>query len=195
MKKVRIFSIVLFVLSVAVFASFKLYEKVNTDNKPPVITFESEELKLSVKAEEAALLQGVTAEDNRSGDLSDQVLVEKVSSFVGDGVRVVTYAVADEYGNVTKKERNLQYTDYKDPEILLTRELTFALGENVDVLEYVKAQSVLDGDLTDRIKYTMETAIDTTIAGTYPVEFSVMDSAGKTVYLAVEVKIVNPVVN
>ena len=47
----------------------------------------------------------------------------------------------------------------------------------------ITADSVLDGDLTSNIKYSLEKTVNTQAAGEYPIEFRVMDSGGNTVYL------------
>lgn len=93
------------------------------DKKPPVVSCDSSELKVSVKAKD--LLKGVTAKDSRSGDVSSKIT----------------------------------------------------------------ADSVLDGDLTSNIKYSLEKTVNTQAAGEYPIEFRVMDSGGNTVYLKTQISI------
>lgn len=95
------------------------------DKKPPVVSCDSSELKVSVKAKEKDLLKGVTAKDSRSGDVSSKIT----------------------------------------------------------------ADSVLDGDLTSNIKYSLEKMVNTQAAGEYPIEFRVMDSGGNTVYLKTQISI------
>lgn len=192
MKKIRILSVLLLVVSTAVFAAFKIYEKINMDQTSPVISFDTEELALSVEAPEADLLKDVRAEDNRSGNVGDSLVVESLSGFTEDGVRVITYAAIDESGNVGRIERTLRYKDYKKPEFDLTSSLRFPKGRAVNMLDRVKAESVLDGDLTGNIKYSLNATVDTTSTGFYAVEFRVMDSGGNVVYLPTELEIYDP---
>ena len=49
--------------------------------------------------------------------------------------------------------------------------------------------SVLDGDLTSNIKYSLEKTVNTQAAGEYPIEFRVMDRGGNTVYLKTQISI------
>ena len=51
---------------------------------------------------------------------------------------------------------------------------------------------MLDGDLTNKIKYTLDRAVSASAPGTYQVEFRVMDSAGSTSYLTTELEVYDP---
>ena len=51
----------------------------------------------------------------------------------------------------------------------------------------ITADSVLDGDLTSNIKYSLEKTVNTQAAGEYPIEFRVMDRGGNTVYLKTQI--------
>ena len=42
----------------------------------------------------------------------------------------------------------------------------------------ITADSVLDGDLTSNIKYSLEKTVNTQAAGEYPIEFRVWTAAG-----------------
>ena len=53
----------------------------------------------------------------------------------------------------------------------------------------ITADSVLDGDLTSNIKYSLEKTVNTQAAGEYPIEFRVMDRGGNTVYLKTQISI------
>lgn len=57
------------------------------------------------------------------------------------------------------------------------------------MLSKITADSVLDGDLTSNIKYSLEKTVNTQAAGEYPIEFRVMDSGGNTVYLKTQISI------
>ena len=189
MKKLRIFSIVLLLTSVAMFGAFRIYQHMTTDNTPPVITCETDKLVVSVKADIEDLLQGVYAEDDISGNVTDSLVVESISSFTEEGTCIVTYAAVDESLNVARCERTIVYRGYKPPVFELGAPLSFALGGKVDILSCITAESVLDGDLTSNIKYSMESTISTMVPGDYPVEFRVMDSCGNTVYLKTEIEV------
>lgn len=189
MKKLRIYSVILLVISSAAYFGFQVYSNVTRDNTPPVVTCDSEELTVSVTAAEEDLLKGVKAEDERSGDVKDTLVIEEISYFTEEGTRIITYAAVDESKNVGRTERELIYEDYQEPVFDMCDGLCFTAGSTVDILGKISATSVLDGDLTSNIKYSLEKTINASEPGNYPVQFRVMDSAGKTVYLNTVIEI------
>ena len=123
MKKLKVFSVILLVTSIGAFVAFQGYTRMIQDKKPPVVSCDSSELKVSVKAKEKDLLKGVTAKDSRSGDVSDTLVVENMSEFTDKGKRTVTYAAVDKSMNVGRAERTLVYEDYKPPVFHMTGSL------------------------------------------------------------------------
>ena len=81
MKRIKIFTLILFCCSTAAFAGCKLYERVMTDHQAPVISGGEEPLEISVTDTEDKLLEGMTAEDDRDGDLTDSIRVSSMSNF------------------------------------------------------------------------------------------------------------------
>lgn len=161
------------------------------DTTPPVITMDSDTLEASVTATDAELLAGVTAMDNRDGDVTADILVEGVSNLAGDTV-TVTYAAFDAAGNVTKATRTLRYTDYKPPRFALNSALVFNASTSLDVLGKFRVTDVIDGDIGDRVKATLVS--DTgglSNPGVHEVEFRVSNSLGDTAYLTLPVDVLN----
>lgn len=191
MKKKGNWIIILLITSIAVFGAYLCYAKVIKDTAPPVVTCDSETITVSVKASEKDLLQGVTAVDKESGDVTDSLVVEQISPLAEDE-RVITYAAVDDKGNVGRAQRTLKYTDYEPPVIYLEDSLSFVAGYSVDPLKYVRAESVLDGDLSDKVKYSVAANFNATSEGTYAVEFRVTDSAGTVTYFPATIEIYNP---
>lgn len=189
MKKIRVGSIVLLMIAAAVFVSFRVYERMNNDTTPPVITYPEGELELSVKADENELLKDVEVEDEKSGDVSESLVVESLSDFTEEGTRIITYAAIDANGNVARKERVLRYTDYTKPVFKVNGKLRYPMGKTINVLDRITAESSLDGNLTDNIKYFLEGTINVMAAGKYPIEYRVMDSGGNTTYLSTEIEV------
>lgn len=189
MKKIRICSVILFLFSVAVFGVYLYYAKATSDTIAPVVTCETEEMTVSVFTKEAELLAGVTAQDDRSGDVSDTLVIEKISAFTGENTRIVTYAAIDEKGNVGRCQRTLYYEDYQKPTFSLTEAMRFPTGQSVDILGRIKAYSELDGDLTDNIKYSLDSTIDLKTPNIYNVEFRVTDSADVVEYLSLDIEV------
>lgn len=189
MRKIKVLSILLLIISILAFGAYLFYAEITSDNKAPVLQCDSEELTVSVNTTEEELLQGVTAEDDKSGDVTNTLVVESISTFAEGGKRIITYAAIDEKGNVGRIQRILKYTDYTVPTFDLTAPLRFSMGSSINILGRVKAQSALDGDLTDSIKYSLESTIDLKNPGVYSVEFRVADSGGNVEYLPLEVEV------
>lgn len=189
MKKLRVLSVLLLFVSVAAFIIFNMYQNVIVDNNPPVVTCDNEEITVSIDVTEEELLEGVKAEDKRSGDVSDTLVIESLSAFSEDGKRVVTYAAVDESMNVGRCEQTVIYEGYEKPRFAMSESLCFAVGDKVDLLRPVSVSSVLDGNLTDNIKYSLTEVIDKTTPGNYPIEYRVTDSGGNVVYLNTYVEI------
>ena len=137
------------------FAIYQFLWNQTYDREPPEITMDQDELTLSVSDLESALLQGVTATDAQDGDVTDSLVVESVRGVVADQRFTVTYAAFDSDGNVTKAQRTVRYSDYVSPRFSLTGSLLFRTGSSLDIFSVLKAEDVVDGDLTDRIKATM----------------------------------------
>ena len=184
-NKLQIF----FIISVCVFAGYLFYVKTISDTTPPVVTCDREVITVSVDATDKEMMKGVTAKDNRSGDVTDSLVIESISP-IADGERIIVYAAVDEKGNVGRAQRVLKYSDYEEPYIKLTESLVFPKHSNVNLLNYVTAYSTLDGDLTSKIKYSIDSYVDYSTQGIYKVEFRVSDSAGTVGYLTTHLEII-----
>lgn len=175
---------------VLAFVGYRAYDHARTDTKGPQITIdERQQLQLSVSDPQQMLLQGVTAQDDRDGDVSAMTVVESVGSISPEGMVTVTYAAFDRSGNVTKAQRQVCYTDYESPRFTLSQALVFTYGTSFDVLDAVGAKDALDGDIRSRVKATPldETAISA--EGTHKVQFRVTNSLGETVTAELPVEV------
>lgn len=192
MKKLKIFTIILFCCSAAAFAGCKLYERLMTDHQAPVISGGEETLQISVADTEEKLLEGMTAEDDRDGDVTSSLVVQEISGFDEAGLRTVTYAAVDNSGNVGYYTRAISYTDYQAPVFALSAPLRFPMGTTFNICSGITASGSLDGDLTNNITYTLDRAVSELTAGIYQIEFRVADSAGQTSYLTTELEVYDP---
>lgn len=84
MKIVRVITVAVFVLSVLIWGIGKLHVK-NMDKIPPVIQSDSQEIHVSISADELELKKGLTASDNVDGDLTSEIVVANVSNFSQKG--------------------------------------------------------------------------------------------------------------
>ena len=160
------------------------------DSTPPVITIDSEEIEVSVLSEESELFRGVSAVDERDGDVSADIVVEKISNITDERTAIITYAAFDRSGNVSKSTRRVRYTDYTEPRFGLTRALIFQKGASPDVLSYVTAEDQVDGDLSDKVKGTLVSDTSSlSYSGIHEIDFRVTNSMGDTVHLVLPVEV------
>ena len=80
---------------------------VNQDKTAPTITLPETAVIYEDGMTEEELLEGATAYDPEEGDVTDSLLVEKISE-TADGRVIVTYAAADSANHVTQKSRILE---------------------------------------------------------------------------------------
>ena len=139
--------------SILIYDGYKYLEWRNEDTIPPVIYCDSDTIMVSADATEEELMEGITVLDDVSGDVSDSLVIEKISSFTEKNTRIITYAAIDDSGNVSRIQRTLIYRDYQEPRFTLKGDLRYPIGQAIAILGDISAESVLDGDLTDHIKY------------------------------------------
>ena len=128
MKKIKIFTVILFLCSTLAFAGVRLYESVMTDHQPPEISGGEETIQISVADTEDRILEGMTAEDERDGDVTDSLVVQEISGFNEDGTRTVTFAAVDRSGNVGYGTRSISYVDYQAPVFCAERAASVCYG-------------------------------------------------------------------
>ena len=212
MRRLRIAVAGLFVLSLIAFIAFNIVDRITADHTPPTITSESDTVSVTLKPEkdsdkessdeesggetddDAALYQGLTAEDNRDGDLTDSIRVSSMSNFTEPGKREITYAVFDSSNNSATLTRTLEYTDYTSPQIQLSAPLRYTLGEMSDVslTENMSVEDCLDGDITSQIRASYNDAVYIQQAGDYPITVQVSNSAGDTCTVNLTVTVTDP---
>lgn len=82
------------------------------DRTVPAISFSANDIVYKEGMDESLLLEGVSAVDDRDGDVSDSLLIEKISS-TPNGEVIVTYAAMDSSNNVVKASRVFQTKEGK----------------------------------------------------------------------------------
>lgn len=172
----------LFVLLIAVSAVFAvtLWGEMSREiNRSPEISFDAQEITVSVSDDQSVLLQGVAASDPEDGDVTGSVVVERIAEFQEDGSREVTYAAFDSSGNVSKASRLLYYSDYHSPEITLVKELKTVVGTDINLQDCVRVEDVLDGNLTNQLRI-VESDYSNYVPGEYQITVQVTNSAGDT---------------
>lgn len=189
MKKIKLLPPVLALLCAGMFVGYQAWDRINTDNKAPEITVGEEIIQLSVSEPHSALLQGVTAQDNRDGDVSDTMVVESINALDSDGTMEVTFAAFDQAGNVSKASRTIRYTDYEPPRFYLNRAIVYPYNSSFDLLNAIEAVDPLDGDLHYRIHAMSLDDTSVSDPGDHLVEFRVTNSLGDTTRLTLPVTV------
>lgn len=189
MKHIQRITILLFVLTALTLAGFKFYYGQVLDRVNPVIFCDADTIEVSVNDPEDVLLTGMTATDNRDGDLTDTIMVQGVSHLIGNDTAKVSYVVFDSSSNMASFSRYVRYTDYRRPSFSLDGPLVLPVDpeDAVDyVLDQLKASCVLDGDISQNIRITAHN-IDDSTPGIYDATFQVTNSMGdvRTIQLKV----------
>lgn len=177
MRGLKITVIVGFVLSTILYAGVFVMNMRNHDSTIPIIINSTGLLELSVKDSDEKLLEGLAAVDKKDGDLTDQIMVAGISHLKKDGTCNVKYVVFDSDHNSDELTRKVQFTDYKEPVFSLKKPLVYRQGENIDILERIRAKDSLDGDISDKIKIK-SSDISNYQTGIYPVVLEVKNSFG-----------------
>lgn len=195
MRKFRVIWLCLFAAVGITFSACVIFQNVYGKDGGPVIFYPEGVLEISVQDGEEALLQGVTAKDDKDGDVTGSILVEKLSGFDGENRREVTYAAFDSDGNVTKATREIVYTDYTPIRFQLNHSLRYRTGETINLSDLVGASDSLDGDLSDKVKVKLESGLSTRTSGVYRIQFSVTNSACDTRILDTELEVYDAAMN
>ncbi|MFC0490752.1 immunoglobulin-like domain-containing protein, partial [Listeria grayi] len=135
-------------------------------------------------------LSGVTAMDLEDGDLTSKIIVTaNTVNTMQKGTYSVTYTVMDSDGNITTKTITVTVKNNSQPTIN-ANDKTIKVGDTFNPLSGVTATDAEDGDLTSKVKVTANT-VNTAVAGTYTVTYSVTDSDGNTATKTITVTVKN----
>ncbi|WP_216554826.1 immunoglobulin-like domain-containing protein [Roseburia sp. MSJ-14] len=161
------------------------YFSLNRDIVAPVITLpEKNEI---VQDAEFTIMDGVTAMDDREGDLTSAIKTSGNIDIHTPGLYTIVYTVSDSSGNEAQTTRNItvlekrEGTENKDitaPVLTVPGDAVIKVGEAFDVRKDVSALDDVDGDLTDKIQISGKFDIRT--PGTYVIVYRVSDNAGNT---------------
>lgn len=115
MKRERIASIALIVVNIAlIVAGIALY--LGTDRKEPYFEFQAMDIIYEEGMDTSKLLEGISAYDNKDGDITDKIVIEKLIENRELNSVVVIYGVSDEAGNVAKCSREFAAIFTERPE-------------------------------------------------------------------------------
>jgi hypothetical protein len=178
MKRTKFVCVAFLLVALVLFLLTQVKDQAS-DHTGPKISMDSQSVSVSVYDGTDAVLAGVTAQDDRDGDVTDSLLVESLGTFTSTNTRLATLAAVDAAGNVTKVTRQVVYTDYTGPKFQLNSPLRLQTGSS-EISSAVGVTDVLDGDLSGQVKISSDTAINSGDTGDYQVTFTVKNSAGDT---------------
>lgn len=186
MRNIQIIVITLFLVVSVAFSAFFLYDRTMIDREAPMIYCDGAPVRVSVHASESELCTGLTATDNVDGDLTDRIIVRRVSQLYGSSSALIYYAVFDSSSNYCTFSRGITYTDYRKPRFALSQPLSFNVSTKVTLEGRLTASDVLDGDITQRIRLS-STSVSITEPGVYPITVQVMNSSGDTAVVTIPI--------
>ena len=191
MRRFRLLVLAVAVVMAAALAVSAVAQRAAADGTLPELRCPEGTLELSVRAlDDRALLAGVTAWDEKDGDLTDRIVVQGLGKSIEDGMTTVTYVVADEDHHVATVTRPVRLVDYQPPRFTLSQPLTYPVGASIAVRDRLTAWDAIDGDLSDRIKLTTN-GLAVYSEGTYPLTCEVTNSLGDTATVSLELTIRN----
>lgn len=180
-------------LVLLIFVGYLMVRQVRSDDTGPEIMIAEEMPEISVSDPLQSYLQGVTATDKRDGDVTEQLLVENIYGVTPDHQATVTYAAFDRAGNVTKAQRQIRFTDYHSPRFTLDCALAFPAASGLDVMDYIGAQDIFDGNIVRRVRATLISNSGTlSDVGVHDVKLQVTNSLGDTAELVLPVEVYAP---
>ncbi len=175
--------------AVVILMAFQMWKLSVTDNNIPKFYVDEDILEISVEDGVETYLQGITAQDDRDGDVTDTIVVEKYGQIGDNDEFIVTYAAFDKSGNVAKYRRTVRFKDYVSPHFSLHAPLMFLYGRDVSVEKYVHVIDVIDGDISHKIKPTLISQVPLSSEGIHQMMFRITNSMGDTVELQLPVEI------
>lgn len=192
MRKLRIITAFLFVLSAVLAGSVIALRVMRTDKTIPVISFGSEVLTLSAaEVNDDALRSDVTAWDDKDGDLSEHVQVLSLTRRQGNEM-TARYAVADRDNYVTAAERTVVLEDYAPPRFRLTQPLSYNVGASMLMKDRLTAEDLLDGNISGKIHVYIN-GMSTSSVGSFPITVAVTNSLGDSAELTLNATVQNHV--
>ncbi len=177
MRILRVVAVLLFVVTTALYVYFSVTEKLKTDNTVPVITLEEEVLEVDINATNKDLLRGVTAFDEKDGDITERVIVESLSNFIEPGLCRITYAVCDSNNHVATATRKVRYVGYESPKFTLEEDLCYSIYERLDLKNTIIATDCIDGDISENIVISSED-YTSAIEGVFTIQATVTNRKG-----------------
>ncbi|MBQ6217783.1 MAG: hypothetical protein IJK53_10415 [Erysipelotrichaceae bacterium] len=176
MRILRICILFIFIATSIAFGIDQFFSYRDKDVIAPIINCSEDVLHLSVKADDKEFLKGMTAEDNKDGDVTSTLLIAGKSNFIEEGVIRVDYVAFDSHNNVGTYNRRVIYDDYHSPRFSSKSPLMTRSETSVD-FSFFEATDVLEGDISNKIKVTYGVGVSDT-SNEYPFTMEVTNGYG-----------------
>lgn len=188
MKRLNWIYVLLILLSLAAPVGYRHLNNTRQDVQPPVIEMEGQ-LNVSVKEFRTAMLEGVSAWDDRDGDVTASLLVESVRMEENESAAKIVYAAFDRAGNVAKAQRAVVFTDYEKPVFWLRSPMVYESAQGFHILDAIGATDILDGDVSNEIRACSLSGESIALPGIHQVSFRVTNSLGDSNELVLPVEV------
>ena len=190
MRNLRIIVVLLFIVVSIAFSVLFLYDRTIVDHNAPVIICDGAPLEVSVRATDKELCAGLTAQDDVDGDITNRIVVRKISQLVDTNRAIISYAVFDSSSNFCTFSRYVTYSDYRKPRFSLSQPLIYNINGLVTLEDRLSATDVLDGDISKRMRLSSP-SLSNADPGEYPITIQVTNSTGDTALVTLTVTIAN----
>lgn len=177
MKILQRVTVILFILVLAAYIGINAFSRAALDTTPPQISCDTDTIEVSVSDPESVLLQGVTAKDNRDGDLTSSIMIKGVTNLLSGNTARVSYIVFDSSNNMASCQRTIRYTDYEKPRFSLSEPLIYPVEGPVMVLDRLTATDSAGADISSNISIVSQN-VNMYTAGTYFITAQVTNSQG-----------------
>ena len=189
MRLLRILILIVFLITAGFFGVNEMRYLSDLDDEPPLITSNSEEITLSVTADDAEYLSGVNASDGRDGDVTDSLVIAGKSNFIEEGLIRVDYAAFDSHNNVGTFSRMVRYSDYVSPKFASDEPFVFRKSSSYD-FDFIRAEDVIDGEISNKVKVLYSNLYSAVTDA--PITLEATNSVGDIEKLDLNVRIMTP---
>ena len=182
------FGTVIVLIVMLILTGWVIVQDLRKDTTAPVFHDSMTEVHISVNDDTSAMLTGLTATDDRDGDLTDKIRIERVSRFGDDYQVTVNFVVFDSAQNMSRHSRTVYYDDYTPPRFSLAEPLVYKEGEAVGVMDRLKLYDVLEGDISYKVKLE-DANVDDSQPGVYEVTLRAVTDHGVDVIVRVPLNV------
>lgn len=189
MRYLRLAVVLLFLISVGGVA-YTVHTISTRDVTSPVITAEYDEIHMSVNDNQEILFDGLSAIDDRDGDITDQIILERISRFSEIGVCQVSFVVFDKENNLGRYQRTLYYDDYTAPRLHFDKPMLYYTAENISAFDGIRLFDCIDGDISHKLKLEASNVV-ASVPGIYEVELAAVTNYGDEIRVRVPLNVID----